>query len=115
MADVFFRFVRGKVATLDDFKSQGALGRTLRSRGDERAFNEGISVYDDFDQAREVAAAIRFRRGSYLATISLLVDHHIEVVQTGMNEHHFTIFADAERLLTFLVGDPILIPGAPGG
>lgn len=115
MADVFFRFVRGKVATLDDFKSQGALGRKLRSHGDERAFNEGISVYDDFDQACEVAASIRFRRGSYLATISLPAGHTIEVVQTGMNEHHFTIFADAESLLDFVVGDPILIPGAPGG
>lgn len=59
MADVYFRFVRGTVATLDDFRSQGALGRKLRSRGDDRAFNEGVSVYDDVDQACEVAASIQ--------------------------------------------------------
>lgn len=113
MAGVYFRFVRGRVATLDDFRSQGALGRKLRSRGDERAFHEGISVYDDFDQACEVAASIQYRRGSYLVTLSIPAELGIEVIQTGRNAHHFTIYADAVRLLALVVGDPKLIPGAP--
>jgi hypothetical protein len=115
VADVYYRFVRGQVVTLDDFRSQGALGRTLRSPGDERAFNEGVSVYDDFDQACEVAASIRYRRGSYLAVISLPADHAIEVAQTGRNPHHFTMFAEAETILALVAGDPVLIPGAPEG
>ena len=89
MADVSYRFVRGQVATLDDFRSQGALGRKLRSSGDERAFNQGVSVYDDFAQACEVAASIRYRRGSYLAVI--------------------------EELLALVAGRSMLIPGAPEG
>lgn len=115
MADVYFRFVRGRIPRVDDFRSQGALGRTLRTRGDERAFNEGVSVYDDFGQACEVAASIRFRRGSYLAVIALPEGHAFEVVQTGRNPHHFTLFADAEQLLALVVGDPALMPGAPKG
>lgn len=112
---VYFRFVRGPAVSLDDFRSQGALGRTLRSRGDERAFNEGISVYDDFDQACEVAASIQYLRGPYLAILSIPAELGIEVTQTGRNARHFTVFADAERLLALVVGDPVLMPGAPKG
>jgi hypothetical protein len=113
VADVYYRFVRGPRATLDDFRSQGALGRKLRSHGDERAFHEGVSVYDNFDQACEVPTAIRFRRGSYLAAVALPAGYEVEVVQTGLNPHYFTVFAEAELLLSLVMGDPTLMPGAP--
>jgi hypothetical protein len=49
-----------------------------------------------------------------LATLSIPAELGIEVTQTGRNTHHFTVLADAERLLALVVGDPKLMPGAPG-
>jgi hypothetical protein len=96
----------------NDFKSQGALGKKMRFAGDQRAWDFGVSVYDNFKAACAVAVEIRYGPGSYLATISLPSDHNFEVVQTGRNLHHYTIYADAEVLLGFVVGTAVRIPGA---
>ena len=115
-ANIFFRFVRGATATVEDFLPQGALGKTMRYPGNAlavRAWNEGVSVDDDFEQACVVAAQIHFRAGRYVAAIELPPEHGLEIVQTGKNRHHYTIFADAESLLALVAGDSTRIPGAP--
>jgi hypothetical protein len=99
LSTTFYRFVNGEIPTANDFKSQGALGKKMRFAGDQRAWDFGISVYDAFDAACAVAVEIRYGPGSYLAMLSLPSDHGLEVVQTGRNQHHYTIYADAEVLL----------------
>jgi hypothetical protein len=82
LSDTYFRFVRGEAATLDDFTSQGALGKIMRFAGGEEAqrrWNEGISVYDSFDYACRLAASSGFRMGSYIATLTLPIDHELEI------------------------------------
>jgi hypothetical protein len=114
----FYRFVRGTTAKITDFIPQGVQGKAMRYPGDAvavRAWHEGISVYDEFESACEVAARIRFQAGRFIATIVLPPGHAVEIVQTGRNRHHYTIFADAETLLEYVEGLPVLIPGAPRG
>jgi hypothetical protein len=98
---------------LVDFKSQGALGKTMRLPGDRRAWDHGISVYDDFEAACAVAARIKYGPGSYIAEISLPEGHALEVVQTGRDEHHYTIYAEAEVLLGYVSAPAVRIPGSP--
>ncbi len=117
MTNAFFRFVRGEVATVDDFKSQGALGKTMRfTSGDDaqRRWNEGVSVYDSVDYACELAAAGGYRIGSYIAKISLPAGHGLDIVQTGRDKHHYTIFADAATLLALVREPATRIPGSRG-
>lgn len=84
----------------------------MRFAGDQRAWDFGVSVYDDFDAACTVAAEIDFGPGSYLATLSLPADHDLEVIQTGRNRLHYTIYADPEVLLGFVAGAAVRIPGS---
>ena len=84
----------------------------MRFAGDQRAWDFGVSVYDDFDAACAVAAKIDFGPGSYLARITRPSDHDLEVVQTGRNQHHYTIYADPEVLLGFVDGVAGRIPGS---
>jgi hypothetical protein len=109
----FFRFVRSEAPELADFKSQGALGKTMRLPGDRQAWNHGVSVYDDFDAACAVAVKIRYGPGSFIAEIVLPLDHGLEVVQTGRDEHHYTIYAEAEILLGYVNTPAVRIPGSP--
>jgi hypothetical protein len=112
----YYRFVRGEVATIEDFIPQGAMGRTMRHPASEqmtRAWNEGISVYDDFDHACALAKALGYGPGSFIATLSLPTNHGLEIAPTGKDLHHYTIFAAPEHLLTLVHGDPVRIPGAP--
>ncbi len=113
MAEVYFRFIRGPVANVDDFRSAGALGKTKQRPGNQRQWDEGVSVFDDFGAACEFSASIRFRPGSYIVPISLPLGHSHEVVQTGRNRHHYTIYAAAEVLITYVSEEPTRIPGSP--
>lgn len=86
------------------------------NRGDPEALrrrNGGISVYDDFAHASDVAAARGFSLGSYVAALTLPNPDRHEVSHYGLDEHHYTIFGDAEELM-LLVSEVIRIPGAPG-
>lgn len=114
MTNTYFRFVRGDVATLDDFKSQGALGKVMRFEGGKdarRRWNEGISVYDDLNYACTLAASSGFRIGSYIVALDLPIGHEIEIAQTGRDRHHYTIYANASALLALVTESPIKIPG----
>jgi hypothetical protein len=54
---------------LNDFVPLGATGRTLRFPEYRREFEEGISVYDDFDHACAMARKNRFRQGRFLVKL----------------------------------------------
>ena len=65
----FFRMVRGEGPTLRDFLSHRALGLPLPNPALEREWAEGVSVYDNFDQACQIAARFQFRFGAYLVWV----------------------------------------------
>ena len=103
MARELFRFIRGETPTLDDFRSQGALGKEMmRNRTDPEAirrWHQGVSVYDDFVRACELAAGSGF---GWIATIALKDLSDFEVSQYGRERHHYTIFGKPEQLMALV-------------
>jgi hypothetical protein len=114
VADVFFRYVRAEVATLDDFKPHGALGKKMIRPGNQETWDRGISVWDTFENAYLRAREIRFSPGSYIVEISLPEEHGLRIEgPSGWRGHHYTIYdADPEFLLD-CAGDPVKMEGAP--
>ena len=108
-----FRLVRSETLTLDDFKSQGALGNRMRwNRNDPdavRRWNDGVSVFDDFDHACEVAGRNGLR---WIATIALESPSRFEVSHYGKDRYHYTIFGEPADLLV-LVSDVRAVPRVP--
>jgi hypothetical protein len=110
----FFRIVRGREPSLEDFRSLRALGRGRpRNLRYEREWAEGVSVYDDFDQACKMARANRFRQGTFIVKIVIPEDSGIEFRQT-FTEHHYTIYGEPEQILAYADAFSIEIPNAPG-
>ena len=89
-------------------------GRPLRNRALEREWAEGISVYDDFESACEVARKYGFRPGTYVVRVMVPDDGSVEFRQTFDDEHHFTIYDEPERVFAMVEGETVLIPGAAG-
>lgn len=114
MADVYYRYVRAEVVTTTDFMSKGALGEVMARPGNQRAWYDGISVWDSFESACERAQQLGFSPGSYVVTITLPDGHGLEVEGPGgRSRHHYTIYdADPEYLMR-CAGTPIKMPGAP--
>lgn len=80
----------------------------------KREWAEGISVYDDFDAACDVARKYGFRPGAYIIRVMVPDDGSVEFRQTFDEEHHYTIYAEPERVFACVEGEPMLIPGAAG-
>jgi hypothetical protein len=115
VAREFFRIVRDKQATLEDFKSHRALGkRPPANPAYQREWSEGISVYSSLDRACQVSKAFHFRLGSYVATIRVPEDGTVDFRQTTADNQHFTIYAEPDVIFSFVEGEPTLIPDAPG-
>jgi hypothetical protein len=87
----FFRIVRGEQPSRDDFRSLGDLGKACVSGRRFRECAEGVSVFDDFTFACELARTYRFQRGRYIAKLIVPEDGSVDFAKTfGM--HHFTIY-----------------------
>jgi hypothetical protein len=103
VARELYRFIRDEKPTLEDFRPQGALGKEmLRNRADPdavRRWHHGISVYDDFARACELAAGSTF---AWIATIALEDASGFEVSQYGREQHHYTIFGTPEHLMALV-------------
>ena len=114
MRSVYYRFVKAELATVDDFLPQGALGKPMLRPGNQRAWNEGLSVWDTFDSACQRAQILRFRPGSYVVELQLPDDHDLEIDgPSGWRGHHYTIYGADPAVLLIYAGMPIKMPGAP--
>jgi hypothetical protein len=107
VAREFFRIVRGSRPVLEDFVPLGATGRVLRFPEYRREFEEGISVYDDFDHACAMARKNRFRQGRFLVKLVVPDDGSVELKQT-FAEHHYTLYAKPEQILSY--AEPVAVP-----
>jgi hypothetical protein len=94
---------------LDDFKSAKALGKPLRDRAHVREWEQGVSVFDSLDYARQRTRAFRFALGRFVVAIRVPDDGSIEVAQTGHDRHHFTIYAEPDQLLSLVDGDAVKV------
>ncbi len=115
--ETFYRWVKSDLATEEDFRPQGAMGRRMRFPSTDpeviRAWNEGLSVWISREAATEKAKAIKFLAGSYVVAITLEDGHEFEVVgPTGKDRDHYTIYGDARKLLA-LASEPRKMTGAP--
>jgi hypothetical protein len=105
----FYRIIRSQNATLDDFKSAKALGKPLRDRAHVREWEAGVSVFDSLEYACQRARAFRFALGRFVIGLRIPDDGSVEVAQTGIDRHHFTVYADPERLLSLVDGNVVRI------
>jgi hypothetical protein len=106
---IFYRIIRSRQAVLDDFKSAKALGKPLRDRAHRREWEQGVSVFDSLDYALQRARAFRFALGRFVVAIRVPDDGSVDVAQTGNDRHHFTIYAEPERLLSLVDGDAVKV------
>ncbi|MCC7022450.1 MAG: hypothetical protein IT338_06465 [Thermomicrobiales bacterium] len=113
MGREFFRIVRNSRPDPADFRPVGATGRPLRFPEHRREFEEGISVYDDFEHACEMARKHRFRHGAYILRIVLPDDGSVEFRQT-FAPHHYTMYGTPEQILPYADDVAVGIPGVPG-
>jgi hypothetical protein len=109
----FFRIVRGMQPTVDDFRPLGATARPLRFPEYRREFEEGVSVFESFGAACDMARRNRFRQGRFVVRIVLPDDGSVEVKQT-FSAQHYTIYAPPKEILAYADGDAVRIPDAPG-
>ena len=110
----YFRIVRGEEPTLEDFWSLRAQGKALSDPAIEREWAEGISVFDDFDRACAVARRFGFRLGAYVVALVVPSDADIEIRKTFKDWHHYTIYAEPERVMALAEKLGVRIPDAPG-
>ncbi len=66
-------------------------------------------MYDDFAHACDTARANRFRHGSYIVKVAVPEDGSVEFKQT-FAEHHYTIYAESEKLLSLAEDIAVPIP-----
>jgi hypothetical protein len=117
VAGQLYRFLVGETPDLHDFMSQGARGNIMKFHRNNpeavRRWNDGISVYDDFERVCEIAAAAQYVNREYFASLTLPDPNPFEVSQWGHDVHHYTIFGTPAELIA-LVTSYGRVPGAPG-
>jgi hypothetical protein len=99
----FYRIVLSNPPTRYDFTSnheRGVQPRRPLTRRDEDRWR-GLSVYWSFEAACRHSQDSPWL-GAYVAEIVLPGDDSVRVEQTGRNQAHFTIWAEADDLLTWV-------------
>ena len=101
----FFRIVRNRVPTVDDFRSARAMG-VPRPETYIAEWDRGVSVYDNLAYALLRAQRNRTGLGRFVATIVFPDDGSVRFAKT-FGRHHFTIYEPPEKLLLFVRGPAI--------
>ena len=100
----FYRMLEKRLAELDNFMSNAELGiepkRPLSPREMDRW--RGISVMATPQSARRRMRVSPWL-GAYVAVIEIPSDGRVRVEQTTRDPDHFTIWADAHDLLSWVV------------
>ena len=91
----FYRLVTTDPPTAEDFMAYDALGKTPpRSKRDDTAFMrrwKGLSVYDTYRAARNLAEARSFERWRYIAVLDIPGD--APIVYEGPGKHgHWNLY-----------------------
>jgi hypothetical protein len=101
---VLDRLVPSLHPTMRDFMSYGALGipprRPLSSRQHDQW--QGVSLYRSTHAAHR-RAELAPEIGRYLAEVRIPADASVRIEQTGRDSDHYTVWADADDLLRWVV------------
>lgn len=110
----FYRIVWTDPPTLEDFLSHEDRGVELRRLRPETArLHSGVSLYRSLALARKVAKKRPPWMGSgYIARVTIPPDVVAHVERTTRATGHYTVWADASRLLSWV--DEV-VPVTPGG
>lgn len=103
MGHAYYRIVRNAIPAADDFRTAREEGLPLLDNRYLREWDEGISVYDNFEYALKRARDNRTNLGRFVATLVVPEDGSIEVRQTMRPPHH-TIYASGQRALALVQG-----------
>lgn len=95
MARDFYRLLTANPPPLDDFRSYAALGKQppahLRDDPDFMHRWNGLSVYDTYREARNLAQARRWKRWQYIAVLRIPDD--APIIFEGPDAHgHWNLF-----------------------
>lgn len=94
-----FRIVVSDPPTERDFWSHKRLGRRYDLRNERIA--SGVSMYDREQDARRTA--VKFpATGTYIAELRI-PDNAAVVISQTVSRHHYTVWANPELLITFVV------------
>jgi hypothetical protein len=99
---------------LRDFQSNAEKGIELNSTSAEAArLHDGISVFRTLSQARKTARRRAPWRGrGYIAQVDIPASADVRVERTLKSAGHYTLWADAESLLSWVAGvEPVIVPG----
>jgi hypothetical protein len=109
----FYRIVRHRIPTVEDFRSPRAMG-VPRPEDYIAEWDRGVSVYDKLAYALRRAQRISTGLGRFVATIVFPDNGSVRFAKT-FGRHHFTIYETPEQLLLFVRGPAIsafLVEGA---
>jgi hypothetical protein len=109
MARIFYRIIRGPVASLEDFKSGKQLGKPLRDPKLAREWATGISVFDSLEYAAARARAVHFRLGAWIIRLSIPEGSSIEWAQTGHDARHYTIYSPPFEAMALIDGEAVFV------
>ncbi len=100
---ILYRIAQNPHPNPVDFMSQGAQGRRCPDPSFVREWTDGVSVFDDL--AHAVAKAVRAPAlGKYVFALDIPANSGLEIPQTFRDRHHYTIYAQGETLLKFVLG-----------
>lgn len=103
-ARMFYRLVVTNPPTLKDFMSYDVLGIGLVDPDEESIrLSMGISVFRTEAQARRTARRRRFRGTFFIADIVIPPDVNVQVERTTKNPGHYTLWADADMIASWVV------------
>jgi hypothetical protein len=107
----FFRLLQTDSLTRQGFMSHEALGtpprRPLSRR--EQDLWRGVSVHDSFEAACAKGTVSPWL-GQYVAEIRIPHDVAVRIEQTGRDRSHYTIWADPDALLSWMVSVLLIHP-----
>ena len=104
MNDAFitlYRIVWTNPPTVDDMKSNAALGRQPRADTPEvRRLWHGISLFDSFDRARRQALRNPWRGNAYIAELRIPVDAFR--IEATRSQGHYTLWGLPHAILNYV-------------
>jgi hypothetical protein len=95
---IFYRVVRTKPPSIEDFMSPESLGRVLTNpTAERRRLWQGLSVYDTETRARKKAIKVPLL-GAYIAQLEFPDQRIIQYERTTTSAGHYTLWGLPEDL-----------------
>jgi len=110
-----YQIAGGELPTRDDFLTSRDPGKPLRNPSRRREWSEAVSVYGDFGYAASRVRRSQFRIGRFILRLTIPDDVTVELIQTGGDRRHLSLFASIEQLMAWSDerAVDVTVPGDP--